>query len=73
MLGTFDLILNVILLVFSISAVIWGVYGFIYRYVVSKKHDIRYLDVEMSTAYQILFWVIIIPMFILSTIVLFFR
>ncbi len=73
MLGTFDLILNILLLLVGISTVIGGLYGLVYRYVVSKKHGIRYLDVEMSIKYQVLFWILIIPLFILQTIKLFFR
>ncbi len=70
--GLLDAILNVILLIFSISAVVWGLYGFVYRGVISKKYKIRYLEVEMPALYEILFWVIIIPFFIVSTIIILF-
>jgi len=60
-------IIAILLLLFGIAAVGWGRYGPRYRAAISRKHNIRYLDVEMSVFYQIAFWLIVVPLFILQT------
>ncbi|MGA1873208.1 MAG: hypothetical protein ACMUHY_06005 [Thermoplasmatota archaeon] len=67
MADTLETVRTVLLLIFSISAVAWGLFGFGYRFYISKRDRIGYLHVEMPVIYQMLFWFIVIPLFILFT------
>ena len=67
MAGVLETIRLVLLLFFSISAVLWGLWGFAYRFYISRKERTNFLYVETPALYQVLFWVIVIPLFILMT------
>ncbi len=70
MLGTLELILTILLLFFSISAVLWGVYGIVFRIVRSIKDSVGFLEVETPFGYNIAFWIIVIPLIILSVLLM---
>ena len=62
--------MRILHLFFSVSAVIWGVSGIVYRIVMSKKYSVRFLEVETSKLYDLAFWVIVIPFLILGAIIM---
>ncbi len=70
MLGTLELILTILLLFFSISAVLWGVYGIVFRIVRSRKESVGFLEIETPFWYNIAFWIIVIPFIILSVLLM---
>lgn len=49
-----------LLLIAGISAIMWVVVKVVFKFYLSKKHDVTYGSIEMPPWYNVLFWVILL-------------
>lgn len=55
-----------LMVIFGLAIIVWFFYGLAFRFLVSRKEGIGFLEVSMPRSYNIAMWVIAIPLVVLQ-------